>query len=95
MTQDEIIKMASKVDLSPVFQIYPRELENFVKLVEKNELERMREVFRVALLDAKKRKWVGLTKKDLQQFAKSQYGWEDLCLAVEAKLKQKNEQQTQ
>ena len=89
MTQDEIIKMASKVHLSPVVHIYPRELENFVKLVEKNELERMREVFRVALLDAKKRTWVGLTDEDF-------YGQSELQVMAmkyaEAKLKEKNEQ---
>ena len=89
MTQDEIIKMASKVDLSPVFHIYPRELENFVKLVEKNELERMREVFRVALLDAKKRKWVGLTDEEIEQMGLDNY--RQVVREVEAKLKDKNE----
>jgi len=36
--------------------------------------------------------WVGLTDEDRFELAKAQHGWEDLCLAVEAKLKQKNEQ---
>ena len=41
------------------------------------------------------RTWVGLTDEDRFELAKAQHGWEDLCFAVEAKLKQKNEQQTQ
>ena len=34
--------------------------------------------------------WVGLTDEDRLELAKAQHGWEDLCLAVEAKLKEKN-----
>jgi hypothetical protein len=36
------------------------------------------------------RTWVGLTDEDRFELAKAQHGWEDLCLAVEAKLKEKN-----
>ena len=36
------------------------------------------------------REWVGLTDEDKQKLAAAQFGWEDLCLAVEAKLKEKN-----
>jgi hypothetical protein len=36
------------------------------------------------------RTWVGLTDEDRLELAKAQHGWEDLCLAVEAKLKAKN-----
>ncbi len=36
------------------------------------------------------RTWVGLTDEDRLELAKAQHGWEDLCLAVEAKLKEKN-----
>jgi hypothetical protein len=36
------------------------------------------------------RPWVGLTDEDRLELAKAQHGWEDLCLAVEAKLKEKN-----
>ena len=36
------------------------------------------------------RTWVGLTDEDRLELAATQYGWEDLCLAVEAKLKEKN-----
>jgi hypothetical protein len=37
-----------------------------------------------------KREWVGLTDDDKYEFAAAQHSWEDLCLAVEAKLKEKN-----
>jgi hypothetical protein len=37
------------------------------------------------------RTWVGLTDEDRFELAKEQHGWEDLCFAVEAKLKEKNE----
>jgi hypothetical protein len=36
------------------------------------------------------REWVGLTDADRYEFAAAQHSWEDLCLAVEAKLKEKN-----
>jgi len=36
------------------------------------------------------RTWVGLTDEDRFELAKAQHGWEDLCLAVEAKLRSKN-----
>jgi hypothetical protein len=36
------------------------------------------------------RTWVGLTKENLMQFAEAQYGWDDLIVAVETKLKEKN-----
>jgi hypothetical protein len=36
------------------------------------------------------RPWVGLTDDDKYEFAAAQHSWEDLCLAVEAKLKEKN-----
>ena len=38
----------------------------------------------------KKRTWVGLTDEDRLELAKAQLSWEELCLAVEAKLKEKN-----
>ena len=34
--------------------------------------------------------WVGLTKEDLQEFAKETPSLEELCILVEAKLKEKN-----
>jgi len=36
------------------------------------------------------RPWVGLTDEDRFELAKAQHSWEELCLAVEAKLKEKN-----
>ena len=36
------------------------------------------------------REWVGLTDKDKQKLAAAQFGWEDLLIAAEAKLKEKN-----
>jgi len=37
-----------------------------------------------------KRTWVGLTDEDRLELAAAQYGWEDLLIATEAKLKEKN-----
>jgi len=36
------------------------------------------------------RPWVGLTDEDRRKFAAAQYGWEDLLIAAEAKLKERN-----
>jgi hypothetical protein len=36
------------------------------------------------------RTWVGLTDDDKTELAKAQHSWEDLCLAVEARLKERN-----
>ena len=36
------------------------------------------------------REWVGLTDEDKSELAKAQHSWEDLCLAVESKLKERN-----
>jgi hypothetical protein len=36
------------------------------------------------------REWQGLTDEDRQELAAKQYGWEGLCSAVEAKLREKN-----
>jgi hypothetical protein len=36
------------------------------------------------------REWQGLTNEDRQELAAEQYGWEGLCSAVEAKLREKN-----
>ena len=37
-----------------------------------------------------KHEWVGLTFEDRLELAAAQYGWEDLLIAAEAKLKEKN-----
>lgn len=36
------------------------------------------------------RTWVGLTDEDRLELAKAQHGWEDLLIAAEAKLKERN-----
>ena len=36
------------------------------------------------------RPWVGLTKDEKFEMAAAQYGWEDLLIAAEARLKEKN-----
>ena len=36
------------------------------------------------------REWVGLTDKELEEFSEAELGAYDLCLEVEAKLKEKN-----
>jgi hypothetical protein len=36
------------------------------------------------------RTWAGLTDEDRLELAKAQHGWEDLLIAAEAKLKEKN-----
>ena len=39
---------------------------------------------------AAQRQWVGLTDADKREMAAAQYSWDELCSAVEAKLKEKN-----
>jgi hypothetical protein len=36
------------------------------------------------------RTWVGLTDEDRYEFAAAQYSWEELLIAAEVKLKEKN-----
>ena len=47
------------------------------------EIKRLREAI-------EQRTWVGLTFEDRLELAAAQYGWEDLLIAAEAKLKDKN-----
>ena len=42
------------------------------------------------LLHPPQRTWVGLTDKELEEFSEAELGAYDLCLEVEAKLKEKN-----
>jgi hypothetical protein len=37
-----------------------------------------------------KKPWVGLTDKDRYEFAAAQYSWEELLIAAEKRLKEKN-----
>ena len=45
---------------------------------------------KVYLATPPQRTWVGLTDKDRYEFAAAQYSWEELLIAAEAKLKEKN-----
>jgi hypothetical protein len=40
--------------------------------------------------ESPQRTWVGLTDEDRLEFAKAQLSWEDLLIAAEAKLKERN-----
>jgi len=42
------------------------------------------------ICNAPKREWVGLTDEDKYEMAAAQHGWEDLLIAAEAKLKERN-----
>jgi len=42
------------------------------------------------ICNAPKRQWVGLTDEDRLELAAAQYGWEDLLIATEAKLRERN-----
>jgi len=42
------------------------------------------------ICNAPKRQWVGLTDEDRLELATAQYGWEDLLIATEAKLRERN-----
>jgi hypothetical protein len=79
--------------------------QEFVQLVQHNMHETIyedsegRSILVIDLLDAfglanklieAKRTWVGLTDEDRLELAAAQYGWEDLLIATEAKLKEKN-----
>jgi hypothetical protein len=37
-----------------------------------------------------KKPWVGLTDEDRYEFAAAQYSWEELLIAAETRLKEKN-----
>jgi hypothetical protein len=62
---------------------------------EDEEFERIsREIKRNATDDddiqAYVKPWVGLTDKDRYEFAAAQYSWEELLIAAEKRLKEKN-----
>jgi hypothetical protein len=48
--------------------------------------------FKEAMKDAEQsqRTWVGLTNEDVYEFAKAQLSWDELLIAAETKLKEKN-----
>jgi hypothetical protein len=47
-------------------------------------------MFVSGIINYKKSVWVGLTDDDRYEFAAAQYSWEELLIAAEAKLKEKN-----
>ena len=47
-------------------------------------------MFVSGIINYKKSVWVGLTDDDRYEFAAAQYSWEELLIAAEAKLKDKN-----
>ena len=55
------------------------------------ELHRLKNALEITnkALDAQ-RTWVGLTDADRLELAAAQHGWEDLLIAAETKLKEKN-----
>jgi len=48
------------------------------------------EAYRQAGHPLPEREWVGLTDKELEEFSEAELGAYDLCLEVEAELKEKN-----
>ena len=81
MTQDEIIKIYKEVKNKLCdgkewcWAGVEEPLQLFAKLVAEHEAQRT---------------WVGLTDADRLELAAAQHGWEDLLIASETKLKEKN-----
>ena len=81
MTQDEIIKIYKEVKNKLCdgkewcWAGVGEPLQMFAKLVAEHEAQRT---------------WVGLTDADRLELAAAQHGWEDLLIAAETKLKEKN-----
>jgi len=81
MTQDEIIDIYKEVSNKLCdgkqwcWAGAGEPLQMFAKLVAEHEAQRT---------------WVGLTDEDRLELAAAQHGWEDLLIAAETKLKEKN-----
>ena len=81
MTQDEIIEIYKEVSNKLCdgkewcWAGVGEPLQLFAKLVAEHEAQRT---------------WVGLTDEDRLELAAAQHGWEDLLIAAETKLKEKN-----
>ena len=59
--------------------------------ISKEHYDRLKPEFRMACYTTPpQRTWVGLSDEDRFELAKAQHGWEDLLIAAEAKLKEKN-----
>jgi len=65
---------------------------NEIERKAKQRMEAVRAAMRVEDDDIQeyKKPWVGLTDEDRYEFAAAQYSWEELLVAAEAKLKEKN-----
>jgi len=55
-----------------------------------DEHEREEGEYNIPLYTTTKRTWVGLTDEDRYEFAAATYSWEELLIAAETKLKEKN-----
>jgi hypothetical protein len=81
MTKDEALRLA---------------FEALEEITRRNQSDHQAEIAEEAItaikaaLEAPQRTWVGLTDEDRLELAAAQYGWEDLLIAAEAKLKEKN-----
>jgi len=68
-----------------------RETQVTSELIRKGiEEHKINEELRAEIKRLKQRTWVGLTDKELEEFSEAKLGSYDLCLEVEAKLKDKN-----
>jgi len=65
--------------------------EQVEKIIKSNMMLQMNLAgIRADFEEALQRTWVGLTDEDRLELAKAQHGWEDLLIAAEAKLKERN-----
>jgi hypothetical protein len=61
------------------------------KSIQKLQARSINEVLELPnFTESPQRTWVGLTDDDRYEFAAAQYSWEELLIAAETKLKEKN-----
>jgi hypothetical protein len=65
-------------------------LDTYLKTVEELTVARMLVRELGDRLSKLERPWVGLTDEDRYEFAAAQHDWEELLIAAESKLKEKN-----
>jgi hypothetical protein len=88
MTKDEALKLALEA-LETKGEHHPRVYQAITAI--KEALAQPKHIgFMDSKLNPIQRTWVGLTDEDQFEFAKAQPSWEDLLIAAEAKLKEKN-----
>ena len=78
------MKPYEEIDFPNGFLRWIREDGMYVCSLTEEQMEKIK-----ALHEAP-RTWVGLTDEDRFELAKAQHSWEDLLIAAEAKLKEKN-----